>query len=165
MGLKWRREGSASVHISASPDAVYTRIVDVTTPLEPAGESRRCEWVRGSPTQPVVGARFRGHNRVGWVRWSRLCEIVIAEPGRRFAFRTVPERFDPSRMDSTSWSYALEPEGDGTRVTHAYQIVRMPSLPFRILYGLLLPHHRDMRPSMQRTLEALKGTLEAPSGG
>lgn len=163
MALSWRRDGAVSLHISAPPEQIYNRIVDVTTPLEPRGESRRCEWLPGSPTRAVVGARFRGHNQFGLIRWTRVCEIVTAEPGRAFAFRTVPERFDPSRMDSTVWSYALESEGDGTRVTHAYRIARLPWLPFLVLYGVLLPHHRDMRPSMQRTLEALKASL-APTG-
>ena len=42
------------------------------------------------------------------------CEVVTAEPGRSFAFRTVPERLDPTRVDSTTWSYVLEPEGTST---------------------------------------------------
>ncbi|MCW2712672.1 MAG: hypothetical protein JWP24_2866 [Marmoricola sp.] len=65
-----------------------------------------------------VGAVFRGRNRVRLAaRWSR-CEVVAAEPGRAFAFRTLPERLDPSRRDSTTWSYRLEPTADGTRVEH-----------------------------------------------
>jgi hypothetical protein len=65
-------------------------------------------------------------------------------------------------MDSTTWAYELVPEGDGTRVTHSYRITRMPMQPFRLLFGWYMPHHKDMRPSMQYTLEALKQSLEKP---
>jgi hypothetical protein len=89
-----------------------------------------------------------------------VCEIVVAEPGRAFAFRTLPERFDPARMDSTTWAYELVVEGKGTRVTHSYRITRMPLPPFKLLYTWLLPQHKDMRPAMQYTLQALKAAVE-----
>lgn len=72
----------------------------------------------------------------------------------------MPERFDPTRRDSTTWSYTLTPEGPGVRVRHAYRITRMPLEPFKALYGWLLPHHRDMRPQMTETLAALKKAME-----
>ncbi len=86
--------------------------------------------------------------------------MVEGEPGVVFAFRTVPHPVDPSRYDSTVWRYRLQPAEDGTTVTHEYEIVRMPRGFFRVLYGRLLPHHRDMRPHMTHTLEALKQELE-----
>jgi hypothetical protein len=90
-----------------------------------------------------------------------VCEIVTAEPGRAFAFRTVPERIDKTRSDSTIWSYRFEPEGTGTRVTHTYEIVKMPPKVMQAIYGRLLPQHRDMRPQMAETLENLKRTMES----
>ena len=157
----WRTEGAVTLYIDAPADAIYARIADVTSTGERSEECERVEWTPSSVKQPVVGARFRGHNRSGLARWSRLCEIVLAEPGRAFAFRTVPERVDPSHMDSTTWAYELVPEGNGTRVIHSYRIARMPLPPFRLLYGWLLPQHKDMRPAMQHTLKALKRTMES----
>jgi hypothetical protein len=93
-------------------------------------------------------------------RWSRVCEVLEADPGRAFSFRTVPERFDPSRADSTTWRYVLEPVATGTRVTHAYRITKWPIRPLRWLYGNLFPQHRDMRPQMEHTLETLRAELE-----
>ena len=156
----WRTDGAVSLYIDAPADAIYTRLADVISTGERSEECRRCEWLAGAQ-EPVVGARFRGYNRSGLARWSRVCEIVKAEPGRTFAFRTLPERFDPSRMDSTTWMYELAPEGSGTRVTHSYRISRLPLWPFRVLYGWIMPHHRDMRPQMQRTLEALERSFAA----
>ena len=160
-GEDWRREGAVSLFIEAPAEEIYARIADVTGTGERSEECRLVEWVPGSPRQPVVGARFRGHNRSGVARWSRVCIIVTAEPGWAFSFRTLPERLDPSRMDSTTWSYELVPEGNGTRVTHAYRITRLPLPPFKQIYGRLLPHHKDMRPAMQHTLEVLKHSVEA----
>lgn len=87
--------------------------------------------------------------------------MTANDPGLRFVFRTVPERIDPSRRDSTTWSYTFFPEGDGTRVTHSYEVTMLPSRPFRALYGWILPHHRDVRPQMAETLAALKAALES----
>lgn len=158
----WRTEGAVSLYIEAPAQAIYDQLADVTSTGQRSEECRQCEWLPGGLQGPVVGARFRGRNRSGLARWSRVCEIVAAEPGRKFAFRTVPESIDPARMDSTTWSYELAPEGSGTRVTHAYRITRMPLPPFKLLYGWLLSHHKDMRPQMQRTLQALKQSVETP---
>jgi hypothetical protein len=158
----WRTEGAVSLFIEAPAEAIYFQVADVTSTGQRSEECRQCEWLPGGLQGPVVGARFRGHNRSGLARWSRVCEVVAAEPGRKFAFRTLPESMDPSRMDSTIWSYELVPEGSGTRVTQAYRIIRMPLPPFKLLYGLILPQHKDMRPQMQSTLQALKRSVEGP---
>jgi Polyketide cyclase / dehydrase and lipid transport len=158
-----RTSGEVDLYIDAPADAVYRRIADVTRTGDRSVECRSCEWLPGS-TPGAVGARFRGRNRSGMIRWSRKCEVVAAEPGRRFAFRTVPERFDPTRADSTTWSYALEPEGEGTRVRHAYEITKWPVRPLQWLYARMLPQHRDMRPQMAHTLEALRAEVESPPG-
>jgi len=98
------------------------------------------------------------------VRWSRVNEVIEAEPGRRLTFRTVPQRLDPTRADSTRWTYTIEPVGaDGSLGTHAYRIEKLPIVPLRWAYGRLMPHHRDMRPHLQYTLEALRSELEHSS--
>ncbi len=151
---EWRTTGDAELLIDAAPTDIYARISDVTATAGDGLECRSCEWLPGS--QPgAVGARFRGRNRHGLARWSRVCEVTRAEPGEAFEFRTVPERFDPTRMDSTTWGYRLEPRGTGTLVTHYYEITQPPLAPFKALYGVLLPHHRDMRPHLAHTLRGL----------
>jgi hypothetical protein len=151
------------VHVAAAPDAVYERIADVTRTGDRSLECRSAEWLPGA-TPGAVGARFRGRNRSGLARWSRTCEVIDAEPGRRFAFRTLPERFDKTRADSTIWSYTIEPDGAGCVVTHDYRIVKWSPIPgFRTLLALLFPHHRDMRPHLEHTLRALKTEVEGTS--
>jgi hypothetical protein len=159
MARDWRYEGSVELHIDADPDAVYAHIADVTRTGERSDECWSCNWLPGAPPG-TVGARFRGRNRSGLARWSRVCEVVEADPGRAFAFRTVPERFDPTRADSTTWSYRLDPDGTGTTVTHAYRITKRPLGALEWLYGRVFPQHRDMRPPMTHTLEQLRAELD-----
>ncbi len=157
--LEWRTGGATDVVIDAAPEEIYDVIADVTRIGERSPECHTATWLDG-PAPGAVGARFRGRNRSGLLaRWSRTCEVLAAVPGVEFTFRTVPER-DPSRRDSTTWSYRLVPEATGTKVVHSYEVTLMPLLPARLLYGLMLPHHRDMRPQMEQNLAALKGQLE-----
>ena len=144
--------------VRATPEEVYAAVADVTRIGERSPECRTAAWLPGH-VPGRVGSRFRGRNRVGLARWSRTCEVIEAEPGVAFAFRTVPER-DPSRRDSTVWRYDLLAADGRTTVTHSYELVREPLRPLKAVYGVLLPQHRDMRPQMLHNLEALRRQLE-----
>lgn len=155
MGAQWRTEGSVERLIPASAEEIYRVVTDVASAGERSEECRSAAWLPGGPQRAEVGARFRGHNRSRLARWSRVCEVTEAEPGRRFAFRTLPERRDPSRADSTTWRFELVPQDGGTLVRHSYEITLMPLRPFKALYSVLLPQHKDMRPAMAHTLDRL----------
>jgi hypothetical protein len=151
----WRRDGAVELVVPADPSAVYDAVSDVTRIGERSSECRSADWLPGAPAGSV-GAVFRGRNRAYWAaRWSRRCEVVAADRGHAFAFRTVPERLDLTRRDSTTWRYDLSAVEGGTRVRHSYEITLLPVQPLRWLYGVLMPHHRDMRPHMQTNLESL----------
>jgi hypothetical protein len=161
MARPWTTQGSAAIVIAASPEQLYDLVADVTTTGARSSECHACEWLPGRAPAGTVGARFRGRNRRGPViRWSRVCEVVAADRPRRFAFRTVPERIDLSRRDSTTWSYDFAPEPVGTRVVHSFEITQLPLAPFKLLYGRVMSHHRDMRPSARETLELLRASVE-----
>ncbi|MGY1741972.1 MULTISPECIES: SRPBCC family protein [unclassified Blastococcus] len=154
----WRTSGSVDVVVPGDPAAVYAVVADVTRIGERSPECHRAVWLPGAPPG-TVGATFRGSNRAGWAaRWSRRCQVLAAEPGRAFAFRTLPTAVVP---DSTTWRYDLEPADGGTRVTHSYAITRPLPRPLRALAGALLPQHRDMRPQMRANLEALRAQFAA----
>ncbi|MGY1772236.1 SRPBCC family protein [Blastococcus sp. SYSU D00813] len=154
----WRTSGSVDLVVPADPLAVYAVVADVTRIGERSPECHTAVWLPGAPAGSV-GAGFRGSNRAGWAaRWSRRCTVLVADPGRAFAFRTLPTVLVP---DSTTWRYDLEPVGGGTRVTHSYAITEPLPPPLRALAGLLLPPHRDMRPQMRANLEALRAQFAA----
>lgn len=155
------RAGAAELVVPGEPGPVYEVVSDVTRIGERSSECRSAHWLAGPPPG-TVGAVFVGVNRSGRVaRWSRRCEVLVAERGREFAFRTLPERRDPSRRDSTTWRYELEAVPGGTRVRHSFDITVLPLAPFRWLYGLLLPHHRDVRPQVLANLQALRDQFAA----
>ena len=157
----WRTRGEVSLHIEAPPERLYDLVADLGSAPTRSEEVQACRWLNGPPAG-TVGSRFRGRNRAGLIRWSRVCEVVTATRGEAFAFRTVPERLDPTRRDSCVWGYLFEPEGTGTRTTHYYTFVQPPRPWLLTLYGILMPHHRDARPALRHTLEQLKVTAEAP---
>jgi hypothetical protein len=144
---------SVSRDIAASADELFSLIADVTRVGDWSPECRSARWLDGA-THAETGARFRGVNRWGLIRWSRVCEVTVAEPGRRFAFRTVATRL---MRDSTLWRFELEPlPGGDTRVIESYEIVLpLPKWMQRWMVSVLLPHHFDMRPHMASTLHRL----------
>lgn len=160
----FRTEGTVSLHIDAAPRVLYDIVADITRTGERSPECRTCTWLPGPPPG-TVGARFRGHNKAHHLRWSRVCEVVAADPGSEFAFRTVPERVDRTRRDSTIWSYTFTPERRGTLVTHSYRITLLPARPLLWLYCRIMPQHTDMRPQMLQNLEALRQQTTSRFGG
>jgi len=77
--------GSVSVVIRATPQHVYDLVADVTRMGEWSPECYRCEWI-GRTARAEPGARFKGYNRSGLIRWSNVSEIVTADRGRELAW-------------------------------------------------------------------------------
>jgi len=152
-----RTGGSVSTTIAASPEAIYDVVADVTRTGEWSGETRRVEWTSAGSG---AGARFKGWNRAGLFRWTRHCEVLVADRGRTFAFRTIPGK-SPSKRDSTVWRFDLTPEAGGTRVEQSYEIVKPPLGLLVPLLARTVPHHFDMRPHMADCLERLRVLVES----
>ena len=151
-----RTSGDVTIEVNTDPRIVFGLVADVTRIGEFSPECRSARWRPGTGTV-TAGARFRGRNVAGVMRWSRECEVVTSEPGREFAFRTVPTWL---KRDSTLWTYRFRQVVTGTEVTESYEIVKLPPRPIVAAIRHLLPHHLDMRPHMQRTLQALKHRAE-----
>ena len=158
-GGRDRTRGQVSLHIEASPQDLYDVVADVTRIGERSPECHTARWLPGPPPR-AVGARFRGYNKKGLIRWSRVCEVITADPGHAFAYSTIPERVDLSRRDSTTWTYLFTPEATGTKVTHSYDVTLPPLRAFIALYRRVMPQHFDMRPAMTDNLTALKQIAE-----
>src|SRR6266568_5485424 len=115
------KTGRAEALCDAPPGAVW-RVADVTRTGEWSHECHRVRWL-GAATAAAPGARFRGSNRSGWLRWRRVCEILTADPPRELAWRTVSTPLYP---DSTEWRILVQPAGPGTRIAESFQVVRLP---------------------------------------
>ena len=142
-------EGTAAVTVDAGIDEVWDVVRDVTRVGEWSHECVGAVWT-GEATSAVPGARFRGRNRAGLVRWGRVCEIVSAEP-YELAWRTVPTRLYP---DSCEWRIALDQVAGGTRITQHFRALRAPKV-LTVLYALVIPGHRDRTAALTQDLERL----------
>jgi hypothetical protein len=151
-----RSADTVTLHIAATPEHLYGIVSDVTQMGRLSPECTGGRWL-GSASGPVVGARFKGTNKRGWVRWSTTNEVVAAEPGREFGFET--------KQSGTRWSYSFERDGDGTLVTESRAAWRdrplTAKVASRLFLGGLDEHEDEMREGMRATLERLKAVAES----
>ena len=110
--------------IAAPPQTVYALISDLARMGEWSPETTGVTWL-GEATEPRIGARFRGTNRNGMRRWSTICTVLAAEPGRELAWE--------SRLFGRPvalWRYRFEPDGNGgTKVTETTEDQRRAGVP------------------------------------
>jgi len=146
-----------TVDVDAPAERVWAVVSDVTRIPEWSPVCHRCEWLAG-PHEPVVGARFRGHNRLNGARWTRECVVTESDPGRVFAFSTLFRG-----QESTRWRYRLEPSGEGTTVREAYEVVSIPPWlrVLRAVPGVRAKSERDTRWNLETSLQRLKAVVEA----
>ena len=138
------------VDVSAPVDAVWRLVADVTRTGEWSHECLSVSWVDGA-TSAVPGARFRGGNKSLWWRWSRTCEVLEVDTGRRLAWRTIPSwRF----VDSTVWQISLEPLATGTRIVQTYDVVRCPRW-WELVVTYAVPPHRDRAAALAADLRRI----------
>jgi hypothetical protein len=150
-------QASVTVHMDATPDAVWALVSDITRIGEFSPETFEAQWLGGA-TGPALGARFRGHvkrNEKGPVYWS-TCEVTSCDPGRDFGFAVLA-----GSRSINNWRYviAATPAG-GSDVTESFALT--PSIATRIYWaaaGRL--RGRRNRNDMRRTLERIKAVVEA----
>ena len=143
-----------SIDIVAAPERVWDELTDVTQMGRWSPECKRCEWLDGVAS-PRVGARFKGHNKRGRLRWSSVATVVEADRPRHFAFEVYPS--------GMRWGYRLEPTSTGTRVTEYRQEVRRTPWWNRLIYKVgVMGRDPDatVRSGMQETLARLKAAIE-----
>ena len=92
----------------AAPAEVFALLHDVERMAGLGPEHTKAAWV-----SPVL---FTGWNSRGGHEWETPCHVVVDEPPRAFGW-TVGT---PGRQSST-WTYELEPDGDGTLVRQRFQ--------------------------------------------
>jgi uncharacterized protein YndB with AHSA1/START domain len=143
-----------SLHIDAPAEVVYDLVSDVTAMGRWSPENTGGRWLGGA-TGPAVGARFRGSNRHGIVRWWTHCTVTVADPPTAFEFRVAESQM--------IWGYRFEPEGDGTLVTEYRRHTRPVNPAVKLVQrsGLLGRDREElMVDGMRTTLERLKAAAE-----
>jgi hypothetical protein len=149
--------GSVTVHMAATPEAIWGLVSDITSTGRFSPETFEAEWLDGA-TGPALGARFRGHVRRNgrWPVYWTTCVVVASDPGREFAF-TVGE----GAKALNAWRYHFEPKGDGTDVTESFALADTPAI--RLYWRLLgRARGRTNAKGMATTLARIKSVAEAP---
>lgn len=149
-------ENQVAVTVDADIDEVWDLIRDVTRVGEWSHECVSAQWV-GASSSAVAGARFRGRNRAGAIRWGRTCEIVCVEP-YELTWVTIPTARFP---DSSEWRIVLDKVEGGTRITQSFHVLRAPRM-LSVLYALLIPAHRDRTGALIADLQRLGTVAQRP---
>jgi len=155
--VKAGTRGEASTEVRASPSELYDAVSDVRRMGEWSPECRRCEWIDGA-VGPAVGARFKGSNRRGIIRWSTTPRVLVANAGQEFAFVTGHRG-----RDMTKWTYRFEPVVNGTTVTESFEMLRDMPWYYRFADRYLMgvkDRTADLVANMGATLERLKTATE-----
>jgi uncharacterized protein YndB with AHSA1/START domain len=146
-------KGQATVVVDAPPERVYELVSDVTRMGDWSPECKSAMWLEGA-TGPAVGAKFRGNNHLGPRRWSTICTVTEAEPGREFAFTVMVWG-----REATRWRYTFRPHRSGAEVTESFDYVWAP-WPFMI-GNVILFRGAQLRRGLRLTLSRLKAAAEA----
>jgi polyketide cyclase/dehydrase/lipid transport protein len=150
-------EQHASVKIRAAPETLYDLIADVTRMGAWSPECYRCEWLDGY-TRAEVGARFKGYNRAGPIRWSNVSEVVVADRGRELAWL-----LGGTEKRYSLWRYTFEAVPGGALVTESFHPLRHTLLGRLAALPLGGERHRQkvLADGILDTLARLKAAAEA----
>jgi uncharacterized protein YndB with AHSA1/START domain len=84
--------------------------------LGPEHLAARVDGDAGGREGPAVGTTFTGRNRIGDREWEVPCHVVAVEAPTHLAWTVL----DPAEPSST-WTYDLSPDGDGTVVVQRFR--------------------------------------------
>lgn len=146
-----------SVHVEAPAEVVWGLVGDLTRMGEWSPENTGGKWLGGA-TGPAVGARFKGSNRKGSLRWSTVSTIVACDEPARIEWDVTLGPLPVAR-----WGYRIEPDGYGkSTVTETWEDMRA-GWSAKLTDAILRsgPRADHNRKNMRATLERLKAAAEA----
>ena len=148
-------QGSAQALILAPPSNVFRLVSDITRMGEWSPECRRCEWL-DEDAAASVGARFRGFNQRGCLKWRMNCAVSAFEPDRVFAF----EVSSPGGRLQTRWRYEFEPAEGGTTLTESFEVMWYTRVLTRLFFGGPQRRLAQLEDSVRHTLDRIKAAAE-----
>jgi hypothetical protein len=143
--------------VEAAPAAVWSLVGDPTRIGAISPECERIEWLDGADG-PAPGARFKGYNRKGLMRWTTTGTIVEHTPEREIVWDV-----ELLGQSVARWGFRLLPEADGSATTVA-QFWQDRRSPIANVVGRArawdVPAHN--RRGMEQTLETVQRAAESP---
>jgi hypothetical protein len=144
-GLTRNLSARVSVDVAAPADTVWRVISDPTRTAEWSHECNGAQFLDGA-TESGLGVRFKGVNRAGRTRWSRVCTIFAFEPGREFGYVT-----SSGTGDATAWHFRVSPTPTGALLEQAFQTVALPAW-MSAMVGVLMPSHDDRTDALREDM-------------
>lgn len=156
--MRTARSGRVQVHIDAPADRVWALLRHLEKMGEWSPECYRVEWEIGAHPPATPGARFRGWNRFGWMKWSVACQVKTAVPETELSWSTLVRG-----KEMVTWTYRLEPSDGGVDLAESFEVHWLP-LSARVGEDFLM-RDRDRRreQAMRTTLERIKSLVESGS--
>jgi uncharacterized protein YndB with AHSA1/START domain len=149
-------DARAETTIKADPVKVWELASDLPRMGEWSPENTGGRWLDGA-TGARVGARFRGTNSRGPLRWSTTVEVTEATPGKRFAFDVT---YGPLKI--SHWEYTFTEEADTCRVVEEWTDRRPAWMKVGSIVVMAVADRASHNArGMEATLAALKATAEA----
>jgi uncharacterized protein YndB with AHSA1/START domain len=141
-----------SVHIDASPDAVYDYVSDI---------SRHPEWAKQKLVmRPLGDGRFESHMAMGPLKARAVIHVEVAERPRRFVYVADDDVSGPHR-----WHFDISPDANGSEVRFGLERMH-ETFPFTLMQPLLLfplIGHPGMRTGLARIKARIERPQESPS--
>ncbi|HVT21210.1 MAG TPA: SRPBCC family protein [Mycobacteriales bacterium] len=150
------RTGAERIHVNAPPQTVWDLLSDVERMGEWSPECYRVAWLDGASPPAKPGARFKGSNKWGPVRWSMTCEVKTADPGREISWTTIQ-----GERELVTWTYRLEPNDGGTDVVESFDVHWLPLGPRIFEDYLMVNRDKHRSAGMAATLQRIKAAAEA----
>jgi Polyketide cyclase / dehydrase and lipid transport len=149
---------SGSIVVNRPPDELYDLVSDVTRMGEWSPICKACWWDEGDGPRP--GAKFTGRNERPERTWETRSEVVVADPGREFAWVVVEP---PTRA---RWGYTFSDAEGGTQLTESWELPPEGSAFFEKVFGDEAPKEIGLRRDaakngIEATLAAIKAAAEA----
>ena len=145
----------AEVHVDADPARVWEIVSDVRRTGEWSPECRRVIVLGRGPLRH--GTRFVGLNKRKLLWWPTTARIHLYDAGTSLGWTVVENR--------TRWSYRVDPDGDGTRLTErrdAPEGLSWLGRTFaRFFLGGVAEHTDELEDGMRVTLQRIKSIAEA----
>jgi len=147
---------SVSVLIACPPETLYAMVSDVTRTGEGGPVCRACWWDEGAG--PTPGAWLTGRNETPTRVWETRSQVVVADPGREFAFLVGGSL--------VRWGYTMVAVEGGTELTESWEFLPAGQEMFRERFGddaeaQIQDRTEAAYRSIPVTLAALKAAAEA----
>jgi hypothetical protein len=145
-----------SIVINRPPEVLYGIVSDVTRTGEWSPICKACWWDNGAG--PHVGAWFTGRNETPERTWETRSQVIVAEPGREFAF-VVGGLL-------VRWGYTFSPIDGGTELTEWWEFLPGGIARFEDRYGAdaqeqIANRTEEAHQGIPRTLAAIKRIAES----